>query len=238
MEPIICLITNNNYYQTRYCIENFTAKTSLKFRLHILDNNSSDEELLKYLESITKDIKKGYLYRQNQELSLSDCYNLLFTTCQDNICILFPVNCIVDNYWLEDLISSLNSVDKAGCVCIKPIENKIDFTPVLTDTFIEENILENVIQTTEHINSVIAVKSEIVSQVGKIDSDLNATGFELSEFALRVKVNGFNNFYIRKQSLFKMPFDNKVLFPKITKENIKKFKETVNLMFKHKRFKK
>lgn len=238
MEPIICLITNNNYYQTRYCIENFTAKTSLKFRLHILDNNSSDSELIKYLESITKDIQKGFLYRQNQQLSLSECYNLLFTTCQESVCILFPVNCIVDNYWLEDLVSSINSVEKPGCICIKPLANKIEFSPVLTNNFIGESIIENFIQTPEQINSVIAVKSEVITQVGKIDSDLNATGFELSEFALRVKVNGFNNLYIRKQSVFKMPFDNEILFPKTTKENIKKFKETVNLMFKHKRFKK
>jgi hypothetical protein len=209
-----------------------------KFRLHILDNNSSDVELLNYLEDITKDIKKGYLYKQNQQLSLSDCYNLLFTTCQESICVLFPVNCIVDNYWLEDLISSINSIENPGCVCIKPLANKIEYSPVLTNNFKGENILENVIQTSEQINSVIAVKSEVVTQVGKIDSDLNATGFELSEFALRVKVNGFNNFYIRKQSVFKIPFENSILFPEITKQNIKKFKETVNLMFKYKRFKK
>lgn len=239
MEIIVCLITHNNYYQTRYCIENLTQKTSHKFRLHILDNNSDDKKLLSYLEQVTKDIKKGFLIKQNQKLPLSECYNILLTTCDKNICVLFPVNCIVDNYWLEDLVTSLDTIQNCGCACIRPVGSKIEFSPVLTKSlFDKEDSLENVLVTNDQTNTVIAIKQEIVQQVGMIDKDLNAPGFELPEFALRVKVNGFNNYFIRKQSVFKLDIKDEVLFPKITKDSIKNFKETVNLMFKYKRFKK
>lgn len=239
METIICLITHNNYYETRYCIENFSEKTSLPFRLHILDNNSSDKDLVKYLEKITKDIKKGFLYRQEKQLSLPECYNLLLTTCGENNCVFFPVNCLVDYNWLEDMLYGLQSIKKCGFVGIRPVGAKIDFSPVLKNSlFSEEDLLENAMQVSDMVNSVVCIKPELLKTIGRIDNDLNATGFEIAEFALRAKVNGFANYYVRKQSAFKMPFKNEILFPKITDENVKKFKETVNLMFKHKRFKK
>lgn len=239
MEIVVCLITSDSYFETRYCIENLIAKTSVPFRLHIVDNNSSDARLTNYLSQVTKDISKGFLYKQDKQISLAECYNLLLTTAGDNICVLFPVNCIVDDNWLEDLISHLKTIKNVGCACLRPTNVKIDFSAVLKHSLSEgEDILENVMHTSEKVSTVIAFKPEVLKAAGVFDVNLNANGFELSEFCLRVKVNGYNNFYIRKQTVFKMPIKNEILFPKIVNENIVKFKETVNLMFKYKRFKK
>jgi len=239
METVICLITYNNYYETRYCIENLIAKTSLPFRLHIVDNNSSDARLTKFLQKITKDISKGFLYKQDKQISLAECYNLLLTTAGNNNCVLFPVNCIVYYNWLEDLNTSLEMIKDCGCACIRPTNTKIEFSAVLKHSLFDgEDIIENVLHTNEKVSTVIAFKPDILKAAGVFDVNLNANGFELSEFCLRVRVNGYNNYYIRKQAVYKMPFKNEVLFPKITDESILKFKETVNLMFKHKRFKK
>ena len=239
METVICLITNNNYFETRYCIENLMSKTSLPFRLHIVDNNSSDVRLTNYLNKITKDISKGFLYKQNKQISLSECNNLLLTTAGENNCVLFPINCIVDNNWLEDLSTSLQMIKNVGCACLRPTNAKIEFSPVLKESlYAGEDVLENVMQTNEKVSTVLAFKPEILKVAGVFDVNLNAHGFELSEFCLRVRVNGYSNYYIRKQTVYKMPIKNEILFPKIVEENIVKFKETVNLMFKYKRFKK
>ena len=81
-------------------------------------------------------------------------------------------------------------------------------------------------------------KKKVTSIVGNFDVHLQSPGFELSEFCFRVKANGFQNYYIRKQMVYKMKMNNEVLFPKITKDNVAHFKEAIEIMFKVKTFRK
>jgi hypothetical protein len=102
----------------------------------------------------------------------------------------------------------------------------------------EDDYLENVISTRDKINTIVAFKRTIIDEVGVFDVYLDSAGFEISEFCFRSKLNGYNNYYIRKQSCYPMAIDNNVLFPKITKENVDKFKEAIDTMYKVKTFKK
>lgn len=238
METAVCLITNNNYLETRYCIENLMLKTSYNYRLHILDNGSSDSELQGYLQYIAK-TKNGYYKHYEEPKSIAECYNFLLQTVYQENCVFFPVNSLVDYDWLEDLITSLNTIQNCGVACIRPIDTKIIYTPLLHNSFEQEDdYLENVISTRDKINTIVAFKRSIIDEVGIFDAYLDSAGFEISEFCFRSKLNGYNNYYIRKQSCYPMQLDNEVLFPKITKENVDKFKEAIDTMYKVKTFKK
>lgn len=236
METAVCLITNNNYLETRYCIENLMEKTSLNYRLQILDNGSTDSELVSYLTQLTKK-NKGYFKHYQNPVSLSECYNFLLQTVYQENCVFFPTKYLVDDNWLEDLITSLETIQSCGVACIRPIDTKIVFTPLLHNSFEQEDdYLENVIQTRDKINTVIAFKRNIIETVGTFDQNLNSPSFELSEFCFRVKLNGFNNYYIRQQSCYPMPLKNEILFPEITSENIANFKQAIETMYKVKTF--
>ena len=236
METAVCLITNNNYLETRYCIENFMQKTSHTYRLHILDNGSTNSELIGYLEHLAKK-HKGYFKHYVNPVSLAECYNFLLQTVYQENCVFFPVKFLVDDDWLEDLITSLDTIQNCGVACIRPIDTKISFTPLLHNSWSEEDdYLESVIATRDKINTVIAFKKKVVDEVGTFDQQLNSPSFEISEFCFRVKINGHNNYYIRKQSCYQIPVQNQILFPEITKENIANFKQAIETMYKVRTF--
>jgi len=237
-EIAICLIIHNDYYATRYCIENLMSKTNHKFRFQIVDNASTDENVIEYIKTLAEK-EKGHLHRFSEQKSLTECYNYLLQTVYQEYCIIFPLNCIVGFNWLEDLITSAEKIENFGCVCIRPIGMEIQFLPVLHTSILEpEDYLENVIETRDAINTVVLFKKELTSIVGNFDVHLQSPGFELSEFCFRIKVNGFQNYYIRKQMLYKMRINNEVLFPKMNKDNIAQFKEAIEIMFKVKTFRK
>lgn len=236
METAVCLITNNNYLETRYCIENLMSKTSVKFRLQILDNGSTDSELVAYLDHVAKK-NKGYFKHYVNPVSLAECYNFLIQTVYQENCVFFPTKYLVDDNWLEDLLTSLETIQSCGVACIRPVDTKIVFTPLLHNSFEEEDdFLKNVIETRDKINTVVAFKRSILETVGKFDEHLNSPSFEISEFCFRTKLNGFNNYYIRQQSCYALPVQNELLFPTITKENIDNFKQAIETMYKVKTF--
>jgi hypothetical protein len=212
------------------------TKTTQPYRLHILDNGSTDSELVSYLNQLAQK-QKGYFKHYPNPVSLAECYNFLLQTVYQENCVFFPTRFLVDNEWLEDLLTSLDTIQSCGVACIRPIDTKISFTPLLHNSWHEEDdYLENVIATRDKINTVIAFKKKVVDEVGTFDVRLNSPSFEISEFCFRVKINGYNNYYIRKQSCYQLPIENPILFPQITKENIENFKQAIETMYKVKTF--
>lgn len=232
----VCLITNNDYLSTRYVIENLMQKTALKFRLQIVDNGSKEEDLKEYLRWLTTETK-GYLKELPDPKPLAECYNFLLQTVNQEVCVFFPVNILVNDYWLEDLLTGINSIDNSGIIGIRPTSTPIKFAPLLHHSFTKsDDYLENTIAFPDRVNTVVCFKKNRVETIGTFDINLDSAGYELSEFCFRIKANGYNNCFIRKQSCFQIPVKNEVLFPPLTPDKFQKFKIAVETMFKVRQF--
>lgn len=231
-EIAICLITNNLYFETRYCIENLISKTQCKMRFYVLDNASSDKNIIEYCKTLCEQTG-GYFHQEYSEVSVSKAMNLLLKRVSEKFCVLFPVNCFVHNHWLEDLIHFKKTIHNSGCISIRNGFEKVEFMPVLHHSpVLPEDELLNVYVTEN--NSVEGLmmfeKSTIDEKVGFFDEQLTEKGCEHLEFCFRFTLNGFQNFYIRKQTLIKLPLPNDVLFPKRNEHAIFELKQAVKFM--------
>jgi hypothetical protein len=72
------------------------SKTSVKFRLQILDNGSTDSELVAYLDHVAKK-NKGYFKHYVNPVSLAECYNSLIQNVYQENCVFFPTKYLVDD---------------------------------------------------------------------------------------------------------------------------------------------
>lgn len=234
----VCIVVKDNLNEASLVIENLLAKTQASFTLYIMDNNSQDAQFIKYIDGVIKK-NKGVSIKLSQHTLLPICYNqLLEQVIEENI-ILFPINCIVDFSWLEDLLTELNTLSNPGVACIRPAGTKLTYEAVLQNSFSKgEDAIGLILSLNPKINTVIGFKRSILEQVGKFDTTNKFYGLEVSEWAVRSSVMLFNNFYVRKQACFQLPIKNEWLFPEVTEEKFNNFKESIKAMSKLKNFKK
>ena len=127
----ICIITNNNFLRTKYFVQNLLFKTSHKYKLHILDNNSSSIELKKYINEVTIDTG-GVFINSQEDLSISECYNKLLNTVENNFCVFVPITALVTKNWAKNLKG-------ASCLPSKIILH----TPLSLKSTILQNLSKN-----------------------------------------------------------------------------------------------
>lgn len=240
MEEIaILLVVNDNYYKTRYVIENLVTKTDCNIKLYILNNGSEDKRIGEYCSGLIA-IKDGYYKELEKPVTISMAYNILFRNCHQKYVVFFPVNYIVSNHWCEDLLVSIKTVENAGCVGIRNGFEKVQLNPTthLSLTSAEDDLL-NVWKTeTNLVEGLIMLENKLVEVCGHFDEENKNPGYEFMEYSFRVAYNGYKNYYIRKQIAQKINIENEVLFPKKTDNSFIQFKANVEYMIKNKQFKK
>ena len=194
MEEIaVCVVTSGNDIETRYVIENMVIKTQLPI--------------------------KPFIY--NEPDSLCDAMNELLTQVKSEnfkYCVLFPANALVDENWLEDLLYQIKNVDKPGIVAIRSGSEKVTLTPILYS----DDSLSNVWMSENNIIEGIMIfeTNKLTEEFGLFDKLFDHTGFQYAEFSLKFAFSGLNNFYIRKQSYFKIDIENDILYPKKNKDGV------------------
>ena len=234
----VCMVTNDAYYQTKYCIENLVAKTNVKLRLNILDNGSKDERLISYLTEVCE-VNKWYLKRLEIPVSLAKAYNIIAPTIYQEYCCLFPINCIVNKNWAEDLITNHTLCNNAGVIGIRNGSENIKLEPVLFNCETKDDYFQNVwVSENSTVEGVVMFKRQSLFDVGVFDERLNAGGLEVNEISFRYVVRALRNFYIPKQTCVKVNIENEILFPKRTKDSIKNLMEAIDIMIKTRQFKK
>ena len=194
MEEIaVCIVTSGNDIETRYVIENLVIKTQLPV--------------------------KPFIY--NEATSLCDAMNELLTQVKSEdykYCVLFPANALVDENWLEDLHYQIKNVDKPGVVAIRNGSEKVTLTPILSS----DDSLSNVWMSENNIiEGIMMFETEyLTEEFGMFDKLFDHTGFQYAEFSLKFAFSGLNNFYIRKQTYFKIEIENEILYPKKNKDGV------------------
>lgn len=236
----ICIVVNDLYYQTRFFVENLVSKTKINIRLHVLDNNSNDPRITEFFESFCKKDNRDWTFeRTEQTLSVAQSYNRLLESIQPDekyVCIC-PVNLMVNDHWLESIKSFYVNISNSGIVAIRTGSEKTFFIPVLHESTTDEPYLVNVWFTENNsVEGILFFNKEILDKVGNFDVNLNADGFEQSEFAFRVSANGYKNYYIRNQTCSKVDTENPILFPKRTDVGIMLLRNEIESMVKANNF--
>jgi len=233
----VCIITNNSVFETIYCLERLMSTTNVNFRFHILDNASSDKRIIDYCKALCEETK-GYFKPVSRRISTAEASNLLLNTVYQQFCVTMPVNILVSNNWLEDLLTAHNSCSKSGCVSIRNGNEKLHFMPIIHEQLLSpEDILKNVHITENNIvNGLMMFDMDRLKEVGEFDERLKAPGFEFMEFCFRFSANGYKNYYIMRNSCVRTKLENEVLFPKRTEESKFQYKTQIEIMVKSKQF--
>ena len=236
----VCIVTNDLYFESRYAIENLIQKTKHKFKIYIFDNGSIDNRI-KDFSSAFCEKKKGLFSFSETPISLPKAINFLIKQVQEKYCIIFPVNYLVHNNWLEDLISSYEIIDKPGCFSIRNSSDKLHLVPILhhSATSFEDKLNNVYLSETNSVEGLLMFDKQLLDEkIGLMNENFKNTGHEQLEFAFRFSGQGFNNVYIRKQTAIKLNLQNEILFPKKTKNGFVELKEEVKNMVRTQNFKK
>lgn len=240
VKPIaVCILTNNLYFETRYVIENLIAKTKCKIRLYIFDNASTDQRIIEYCHNLCKETK-GYFKALPKVESISEATNKMIKIIDQENCVLFPVNCLVNNNWLEDLLFYSKNIDNLGCISIRNTFEKVHLMPILHKTTSKpEDELKNIYITENNsVEGLMFFKRSIIDQIGLMDERLQYPGCDYLELCFRFSAHGYHNIYIRNQTLIKLNLDNQIIFPTKTKESVEELKQQIEIMYKNQKFKK
>ena len=235
MEEIaICFITHNNFFETKYFVQNLLYKTKHKYRLHILDNCSDDERVVKYLEQVAEDTK-GYFYHADDHLSHSECLNRLLGSVYQEYCTILPLGAMINENWLIDLKTQYSTLNNSGVLSIRNGSELLALSPQLHNTLENgESELKNVYVTQYFtVEGVLFFRKNITLTIGPFETD-NLEGFEEKEFTLRAYLNGYINHYISRQVYYQLPITDEVLKPKISVENEKNYKKHIDNFIKTK----
>lgn len=222
----VCVVGIENNVVTNYVVKNLLEKTKCNVHVYLLILGSEESVHGDYGFSIEK---VSVVCRHNsleKQYTLCDLVNENFERVKDEeYCVLFPCNALVNENWCEDLLFNIKNLKNTGCVGIRSIGKKAQLSSVLNN----HDELSNVWMTENNVvDGVIMVETRhIKGEVGMYDKWFDHTGFEQIEFALKFAFAGMNNFYIRKQSYIPLDLENEILFPKPTKKGVEMINEFV-----------
>jgi len=235
----ICMVVYNNYFATRYTIENLFCKTNLKARLYIVDNGSTDSEVSNWCMNYCSK-NGGYYKRIEKTEKYSKAINEIIRIVTQDYMIIFPVNALVSSNWAEDLIHYQKLIPSTGITSIRFGHENLHWMPLLhmCDSMPEDELKNVLITENNSVEGIMCFKTEQLMKIGYFDENLQHPGFEQPEFCFRMASLGLNNIYIRKQTAVRLSLSDDILFPKKTKEGMDEFKSQVEWMIKNQMFKK
>ena len=187
----VCVIHSDSFLE-EYAIETMLAKTGCKINL-----------LSKKLEG-----------------SYADCMNELISKCTSEYIVIFQSNTLVEENWCEDLLFYSKNIVNSGCVGIQgALNDKLKNKPLLT---IDDDLQNVWVADNNMIEGLFMFKKSLLTEeIGMFERLFDNTGFEQVVFSLKFSFSGYNNYYIRKQSIIEMDIASRnEIFPTKTKNGI------------------
>lgn len=160
----ICLLVKDNYWLTRYSIENMLKNSNgVEVELLVLDNGSQDKRIIGFLESLIESKIYSNLMTVGVIEEPSDIgregYKKLFNEIKGDYLCCFDDNILVNENWLVDLVYYHYNVQGCGYASIFSNGDKGMFTAILStgDEFI--NVWQN---KQNEVNGVVLFKPEMI----------------------------------------------------------------------------
>ncbi len=204
MRIAVAIFTENpKSFLVQCCYRFFVNSTSIVFDLFIVDTTGKD---------------------------IFGCRNEFIANCkQDFICII-PEDYLLSKNWLEDLIHAYKKDEFSGILSIRNGSENCYLSPIqVDDDFKTEKILENVFKTPNNwVEGLLFFEKNRINKHLECCNKLFVKNHEDIALSLSLSLNGYTNYYIRKQTAISLKNDKE----QKTDEQIAEFKKIVNQFVK------
>tara|TARA_R110000868_G_scaffold135181_1_gene347489 strand:+ start:271 stop:999 length:729 start_codon:yes stop_codon:yes gene_type:complete len=237
-EVAIFMVTNDNFFETRYCIENLIQKTNVAFRLYILNFNTTDKEFISFLNHLPETV--NCFVTHLTKTTMGETYNKMLDMVYQKYIVFMPYNALVNDNWIVDLIHSYNCIENSGCISIKSSTENLYLTSVLFKTIDKpkDEMRTVYANQTNTLKDFLFFGKDRLLKVGKISYVNDLNGLELSEFSFRFLGHGYINYYLKYQSCLRLRVEDELVFPTITETSKNKLKEQIEIMVNLEQYKK
>ena len=202
----------NAYEDTKKCIESVLEHTTVKFKLILIDDKSTDPrisllldqyEIFPNIEIIRNEVNKGFTKNVNLGINRTN----------DDV-ILLNSDTIVSPRWVQKILIAAYSDKKIGT--LTPISNASDISvPKMNHnnkipSFLNVDTMASLIEKVSVNGNLVAptgngfclfIKRETIDDVGLFDEENFGKGYgEETDFTMRAKSKGWKN--VRNDSIF------------------------------------
>ncbi len=225
-EFAICILTNSDLYNIKYCIDNLTVKTKVSYKIYLYYFN---DNIIKYAESLKK---KGIsIETKKAKNTFSETVNYFLTSVKEKYSVIFPFNTLVNEDWLLSLKVEYKNFDKSGCISLKSTTNDLIISSLLYNT---EDVKQDDVMKTVYVDpknmmkGLIFFSNDKIKNVGLLETNENFKGLELVEWTFRFLAEGYFNYYLKYHNVLNIDIDDNILFPVPTDIHKINFKTRIN----------
>jgi hypothetical protein len=229
-EISVCVLVNDNPFETNFCLQNLIEKTNVPFSLHVYwfqnfleINNEIESGLHKY------DNFKNYV-SVNGIKSLSYAYNDFLNNCKTQYAVIVPSNIIVNSNWLHELKYAYINFENSGCISIKENSENLKLTSKLfSNTQLKEDQMKTVyVDDKNFFKDFVFFETQKAKEVGNFNDDPVLNGLQMSEWTFRFFAKGYSNFYLTYNNVVRLKTTDEILNPETSNEAKKLFRTIAN----------
>jgi hypothetical protein len=226
----VCIVVNDNLFESTYCVLNLIAKTNLPFSLYVYDfkdNVNLHNKISKALHEYNN--LKSYS-RVSRTKSLSFAYNDFLNNCKTEYAVIVPSNVIVNDSWLNELKYAYINFENSGCISIKENSENLKLSSKLfVNTKLKEDQMKTVyVDDKNFFKDFVFFETKKGKEMGYFNEDPVLKGLEMSEWTFRFFAKGYPNFYLTYNNVIRLKTVDEILNPDITNEAKKLFRLIAN----------
>lgn len=234
----VCIINNDSFGYTKFCINNLLAKTKLSVNLYIYDMDEfSNIEKMEFRDYLSDNNWSGIDYEPRNKYfnvygkTLSEIKSMFMVDSKEKYLCYIPISCLVGNNWLEDLLYNYTECQNAGIVSIKNQTTKCKLSVLPFNDLENELALKNVwLGEGNFVEGLMFLDRDMANNLYPLmfGVEKNIQTHSDYEMSLVSNLKGKNNFYILKQTLLNLQIPNEVLFPVHTHDGAVEFRKYAN----------
>lgn len=208
----VCIVTNDNYAETKFFIDNLIEKTDYQCKLYIYDYKSKCKAFKNYLLSVALRFA-GKISFITKESKLVSIYNTFIQSATEKYLAILPINAILNANWASELIYHYKSIPNSGCIGIRSQFDDVALGSTLFVSEDEDEMKTIWLKRFMVLDLPIFFKKSIVEKTGLIEEGLNNLGYEINHFSFKFTSIGLINYYAKNTSVIKVFNENPFLFP-------------------------
>jgi len=229
----VCIVTNNNEWETKFFIDNLIKNTGGNCTLYIYDYQSQNEDFITYHEKICIG-KKAHFKHFTENVKLATIYNIMLSDVKEKYIAILSINNIVNCDWETELLYHYKNIQNSGCIGIKSQKDEVKLTSMLFHNALkdEDELRTIYIKDINFIDTPVFFERSKIGEVGVFDENLENLGYEMSDFSFRFMPYGYNNYYVKNAFCINTFLENQFLVAHKTKDGLSEIKTKINKLIK------